>query len=173
MRLLLILLYTTGMSPSLHAQSDSTYQRLIAKAGLFHLQKNIKGAVGLYEEAFQIQQPDALTAYKAAGIYSMDSNAPKAVQYLELAISSGWTESDWLSFDPYFIYLKTTQPEQWKKVEEQAFVSEQRFAQRLELPVLRKEINLMTLNDQKLRYARIQNSNDSLAQAIDRQNKQI
>jgi len=168
-RSLLVFLYITGISFSLHAQSDSTYQMLIAKASLFHLQKNTKGAISLYDTAFQIQQPDALTAYKAAGMYSLDSNANKAFLYLDLALSSGWTEADWLSFDPYFDYLKITQPESWKKVEQQAFINEKRFAQTLQLPSLRKEINLMTLNDQKLRYARVQNSNDNLAQAIDQQ----
>jgi len=151
------------------ARSDSDYQTLIAKAGLFHLQENYKSAIHFYEEAFQIQQPDALTAYKAAGMYSLDSNADKAFQYLLLALSSGWIEADWLSFDPYFDYLRNAYPEKWKAIKEQAFVKEQQYGRTLQLPSLRKEINLMTLNDQKLRYKRVQNNNDSLAEIINQQ----
>jgi hypothetical protein len=150
-------------------QSDSVYQTLIAQAGLFHLQENYKSAISSYEKAFQIRQPDALTAYKAAGMYSLDSNADKAFQYLLLALSSGWTEADWLSFDPYFNYLRNAYTEKWKVIEEQAFTKEQQYAQTLQLPSLRKEINLMTLNDQKLRYKRAQNNNDSLAEIINQQ----
>jgi hypothetical protein len=148
------------------AQSDSVYQILIAKAGLFHLQKNFKSAISLYEEAFQLQQPDALNAYKAAGMYSLDSNSDKAFQYLQFALSSGWTEADWLSFDPYFDYLRKAEPEKWKAIEEQAFAKEQQYIQTLQLPSLRKEINLMTLNDQKLRHQRVQSNNDSLLEII-------
>src|SRR5687767_5539738 len=89
-----------------NAQSDSVYQALIAKASLFHLQSNHKRAIGLYEQAFQLKKPDALTAYKAAGMYALDSNVDKAFQYLQLSLTSGWTEADWLSFDPYFDYLR-------------------------------------------------------------------
>lgn len=96
---------------TVRAQSDSLYQTLIAGAGLFHLQENHKRAVNLYEKAFQLQQPDALTAYKAAGMYSLDSNAEKAFQYLEYALSSGWAEADWLAFDPYFDYLRNAYPQ--------------------------------------------------------------
>jgi tetratricopeptide (TPR) repeat protein len=91
---------------SANAQSDSLYQTLIAKAGLLHLQQDHKNAIKYYEQAFQIQKPDALTAYKAAGMYSLDSNANLAFHYLQLALDSGWTEADWLAFDPYFDYLK-------------------------------------------------------------------
>jgi len=169
MKSVLIFYFSFLLFSTASAQSDSVYQTLIAKAGLFHLQENYKSAISSYEKAFQIQQPDALTAYKAAGMYSLDSNSGKAFQYLQLALSSGWTEADWLSFDPYFDYLRNAYPEKWKAIKEQAFVKEQQYGQTLQLPSLRKEINLMTLNDQKLRYKRVQNNNDSLAEIINQQ----
>jgi hypothetical protein len=169
MKFVFILFCLAGMSFSLRAQSGSTYQTLIARASLLHLQRNAKDAITLYEQAFKLQQPDALTAYKAAGMFSLDSNAAKAFQYLDLAISSGWTEADWLSSDPCFEYLKTRCSESWKKVEEQAFLTEDHYARTLKYPSLRKEINMMTLKDQHLRYVRAQHTNDSLSRAIDQQ----
>jgi hypothetical protein len=154
---------------TLSAQTDSDYQTLIEKASLFHLQKNYKNALKLYERAFQIHQPDALTAYKAACMYSMDSNADKAFQYLQLSLDSGWTEADWLASDSYFDYLRTTSPGKWRTINEQAFIKEKQYAQTLQLPFLRKQINLMTLQDQKLRYKRAQNNSDSLAGTISEQ----
>lgn len=59
-------------------RSEYAYQELIAKAGLFHLQKDYKNAINFYELAFQIQQPDALSTYKAASVYALDSNIDKA-----------------------------------------------------------------------------------------------
>lgn len=148
------------------AQSDSSYQTLIAKASLLHLQNNYKAALSIYETAFQIEQPDVLTAYKAAGMYSLENNADKAFQYLHYSLSSGWTEADWLSFDPYFNYLRKTFPQKWKVIEETAFINEQHYSKTLLLPSLRKEINLLTLDDQKLRYQRVQCENDSLLKII-------
>ena len=153
----------------LSAQSDKDYQTLIAKASLFHLQRNYKSALDLYEMAFRIQQPDALAAYKAAGMYALDSNAAKSFQYLQLSLSTGWTEADWLALDPYFDFLRNTFPEKWKTIKEQAFIKEKQYSQTLQLPFLRKEINLMTLNDQELRYKKSQNNNDSLAEIINQQ----
>lgn len=154
---------------NINAQSDSVYQTLIAKASLFHLQKNCKTAIEYYKQAFQIQQPDALTAYKTAGMYSLDSDANKAFYYLEIALKSGWTEADWLSFDPYFNHLRNAQPSKWKAIEHESFFKEKQYAQTLKFPSLRKQINLMTLNDQKLRYKRVETSNDSLLKIINQQ----
>ncbi|MXV50119.1 hypothetical protein GS399_03990 [Pedobacter sp. HMF7647] len=151
------------------AQSDSVYQSLIAKAGLFHLQKDYKSAISYYEKAFQIQQPDALTAYKAASMYSLDSNHNEAFQYLHLALSSGWTEADWQSFDPYFDYLRTSYAAKWRIIAEQAFMKESQYESTLELPALRKEINSLTLDDQKLRYQKIQAKTDSARESINEQ----
>ncbi|HJV79191.1 MAG TPA: DUF6624 domain-containing protein [Paludibacter sp.] len=169
MKSIILILFSCCGWFTLSAQWDSDYQTLIAKASLFHLQENYKSAIKLYEKAFQIQQPDALTAYKAAGMYSLDSNDDKAFQYLQLSLSTGWTEADWLAFDPYFDYLRNTFPEKWKAIKEQAFTKEKLYAQTLQLPSLRKEINLMTLNDQKLRYKRAQTNNDSLEEIINEQ----
>ncbi|WP_028787726.1 DUF6624 domain-containing protein [Terrimonas ferruginea] len=154
---------------SANAQSDSLYQTLIAKAGLLHLQKDYKNAIRYYEQSFQIQKPDALTAYKAAGMYSLDSNADLAFHYLQIALDSGWTEADWLAFDSYFDYLKKTEQEKWKATEQEALAREEQYAKTLQLPSLRKEINLMTLRDQQLRYKRAQTNNDSLMAIIDEQ----
>jgi hypothetical protein len=70
---------------------------------------------------------------------------------------------------PYFDYLRKAEPEKWKAIEEQAFAKEQQYIQTLQLPSLRKEINLMTLYDQKLRHQRVQSNNDSLLEIINRQ----
>lgn|GEM_PF-714587 len=152
-----------------NAQSDSLYQTLTAKAGLLHLQEDYKNAIKYYEQAFQLQKPDALTAYKAAGVYSLDSNADLAFYYLRLALDSGWTEGDWLAFDPYFDYLRKTERDKWKAIEQEALAREQQYAKTLQLPSLRKEINLMTLRDQQLRYKRAQTNNNSLMAVIDQQ----
>lgn len=169
MKSLLIICFSFLIPAALNAQTDSIYQILIAKAGLLHLQKNYKDAIPCYEQAFLIQKPDALTAYKAAGMYASDSNAIKAFQYLQLSISDGWTEADWLLSDPYFEYLRNAYPEKWKLISEEALSAEGRYEKLLQLPSIRKEINLMTLNDQKLRYQRIQSKSDSAGISIDRQ----
>jgi hypothetical protein len=162
-------LYLSFLFLNAHAQSDSTYQMLVAKANLFHLQKDYKSAISIYERAFQRQKPDALTAYKAAGMYSLSNNSPKAFQYLQLAISSGWTEAEWLISDPYFDHLKKTNQKEWKKIKERAYNKEQLLEKSIVFPALRKEINLITLNDQRLRYTRVQSTNDSIIQIIDQQ----
>ena len=169
MKLFFLIGYSLFLCSVSNAQSDSLYQTLIAKAGLLHLQKSYKSAITYYEQAFQIQQPDALTAYKAAGMYSLDSNAIKSFQYLHLSITSGWTEADWLLFDPYFDYLRNTYPEKWKMISRTALVAESQYEYTLQLPALRKEIILMTLNDQKLRYQKIQTKNDSDRMSINKQ----
>lgn len=152
-----------------HAQPDSIYQALIAKAGLLHLQKNYRAAITEYDKAFKIQKPDALTAYKAAGVYALDSNAPKAFYYLKIALQKGWTEADWLSADPYFNYLRKTAPADWEKIVRESVSKEQQYARTLQLSSLRKEINQMMLADQQLRYKKVQAKNDSLLKSINRQ----
>ncbi|MCU7548593.1 hypothetical protein OCK74_05665 [Chitinophagaceae bacterium LB-8] len=154
---------------STNAQSDSVYQTLIGKASLFHLQENYKSAIECYEQAFKLQNPDALTAYKAAGMYSLDSNADRALIYLQIALKSGWTEADRLAFDPYFDYLRKTEQDKWKAIEQEALTKEQQYGKTLQLPSLRKEINLMALKDQQLRYKRVQTNNDNLLAIINGQ----
>lgn len=160
-------IYFISILITANAQSDYTYQMLIAKASLFHLQKDYKSAIPLYEKAFQIQKPDALTAYKAAGMYSLNKNSRKGFQYLEFAISLGWSDAEWLISDPYFDYLEKTNQQQWNKVKKKAYNQEQSFEKSIALPNLRKEINLMTLNDQRLRYTRAQTTNDSIMRIVD------
>ncbi len=151
------------------SQADSRYQKLLARASLLHLQENYKSAIENYEQAFKIQDPDALNAYKAAGMYSLDSNAKKAFQYLHRALDAGWTEADWLAIDPYFDFLRISVPHRWKALQQEAHIKEKQYVTTLELPALRKEINLMTLSDQQLRYKRVQTTNDSLLEVIEQE----
>lgn len=148
------------------AQNDN-YDSLIAQAGLFHLQKDHKNAIASFEKAFAIKTPDALNLYKAAGVYSLDNNQKKAFEYLNLAIDNGWTEADWLAFDPYFDYLRQSFPKEWQKTKDKAYNKELEYQKKLKLPELRKQINLMTLNDQKLRYKRAQAKNADEIRELD------
>lgn len=141
---------------NINGQFNSSYEEAIARAGLFHLQKKHKDAILLYEKAFQLQRPDALNAYKAAGVYSLDSNIEKAFYYLELALQSGWAEAEAMDSDPYFDYLRKTAPQNWKHIIDTARAVEKQFEKRLKLPAFRRKINQMAINDQQLRYARIQ-----------------
>lgn len=154
---------------NLSAQTNRNYQILITKAGLLHLQKNYKEAVDYYDQAFKIQNPDALTAYKVAGVYSLADNSEKAFFYLQTALNKGWTEANWLISDPYFENVKKANPEKWKMMEREAYQKEQQYSQSLSLASLRKEINLMTLKDQQLRFKRAQANNDSLLKIIDQE----
>lgn len=149
-----------------NAQNDN-YDSLIAEAGLFHLQKDYKNAIVSFEKAFTTKTPDALNFYKAAGVYSLDNNAKKAFEYLNLAIDNGWTEADWLAFDPYFDYLRKSFPNEWTITEDRAYSKELEYQKKLKFPELRKQINLMTLNDQKLRYQRAQAKNADEIRALD------
>ena len=148
-----------SISSVVKGQIDEDHQVLISKASLFHLQKDYKNAIIYFEKAFELQKPDALNAYKAAGIYSLDSNHVKAFNYLNLALSLRWNEADWLSFDPYFDYLRNSEPRHWLKIKQKAFAREKQHARTLKLPTLRKQINIMTINDQRLRYKKIQTKN--------------
>ena len=157
MKQLLSLFSILFLINSVKGQSNNTlYQTLLAEAGLLHLQKDYKKAIITYEKAFKLEQPDALTAYKLAGVYSLDSNANKAFFYLELALNTGWTEADWLAEDSYFDYLKNTAPDKWEIIKQRALLKEKEYEKTLRLPALRKQINLIAINDQKLRYKRIQ-----------------
>jgi hypothetical protein len=162
-------IYLTFLVLNASAQSDSTYQMLIAKANLLHLQKDYKSAISIYEKAFQIKKPDALTAYKAAGVYALSENSSKALQYLQLAISSGWTEAEWLISDPYFEQLKKTNRREWNDITARAHHKAMLLEKSIALPSLRKDIISMTLNDQLLRYKRVQAPNDSIRQIVDQQ----
>lgn len=166
-RLLLFFCFLVVLSNVASAQSEISHQSLLAQAGLLHLQKNYKEAIPLFERAFRLNQPAALEAYKAAGVYSLDSNADKAFQYLEQALSLGYREADWLSFDPYFDFLRTGSPNRWEALEKKAFELEKQYEQTLKYPLLRKQINRMTLKDQRLRYKRVQSESDSATKQID------
>lgn len=147
---------------SINAQTNTEYPVLIAKANLSHLQKKYKDAIMYYDQAFKIQSPDALTAYKAAGVYSLGNNADKSFHYLQNALDEGWTEADWLISDPYFDYIRNSYSEKWSAIVKKAHEKELQYSKTLQLASLRKEINLMTIRDQQLRFRRAQIQNDSL-----------
>ena len=160
MRLLSFLIFLSCFSATVSAQSDSLYQSLVAEAGFFHLRKDHRQAIKLYEQAFRLLQPDALTAYKAAAAYALDSSVHEALSYLELALKRGWAEADWLLQDSDFDFLRSSRPTEWKNVMQQAFLREAEYAKSLKRPALRKQINLMAIKDQMLRYQRIRASED-------------
>jgi tetratricopeptide (TPR) repeat protein len=106
MRISLLIFTSLLFISCAEAQLDTVYETLIARAGLFHLQKDYKNAIVCFEKAFSLRQPDALNAYKAAGVYALDSNVDKGFYYINLALQLGWTEADQLAFDPYFDYYE-------------------------------------------------------------------
>jgi hypothetical protein len=152
-------------------QAGNSYDSLVARAGLLHLQKDYKSSITCFEKAFAIRKPDALNAYKAAGVYALDSNAIPAFKWLHSALDNGWTEADWLLADPYFDYLRQAMPEQWKEVEKTALLKESQYESTLKQPGLRREINRMALNDQQLRYKRAQLKDRVAIRAINREIK--
>lgn len=142
-----------------NAQTNLAYEELIAEASLLHLQKDYENAILKLEKAFLLEEPDALNAYKAAGMYSLAQNKTEAFKYLNMALNKGWTEAEQLSIDPYFDFLRTNYPESWKAIEQKAQLKEQQYEKKLKLPELRKQINAMGIADQKIRYLKIQTSN--------------
>jgi len=166
MKILLLSFISIFILFGANGQSRDTYQKFIARASLCHLQKNYKKAIIFYEEAFAIESPDAITAYKAAGVYSLNNNIDMAFGLLLQAIKSGWFEADMLSTDPYFEHLKETNPHRWEQIVNQAFAAEKGYEKGLREPALRKQINLMVLIDQRLRYARVQAESNEGRQKI-------
>ena len=144
------------------AQTNKNYEVLVAKASLLHLQKKYQDAATYYNKAFKIQSPDALTAYKAAGVYSLEKESEKSFRYLQMALEKGWTEADWLVADSYFDFIRKTDSEKWKAIELEAYKKEAEYSKTLKLPSLRKEINNMMLRDQQLRFKKAQTEDNSL-----------
>ncbi|WP_431241191.1 DUF6624 domain-containing protein [Flavobacterium sp. P21] len=140
------------------AQTNYTYEELIAKASLFHLQKDSKNAIENFENAFSIQPPNALNAYKASSVYALNENKSKAFEYLNIALDKGWTEAEALSIDPYFDFLRSNYKKEWEAITERAFKNEKQFEKTIKLPELRRQINAMTIQDQRIRYLKIQTS---------------
>src|SRR5580658_5502653 len=118
-------------------QDTATYEVLTSKASLCHLQKRYREGLAYYEQAFALQQPDALNAYKAAALYALDSNRVKALAYLHLALGKGWTDAGWLAADNYFEYIKNTAASEWQATVKEAYQIEARYAKGLRLPLLR------------------------------------
>lgn len=148
------------------AQPHLTYEALIAEASLLHLQKDSKNAILKLEKAFLLEEPDALNAYKAAGMYSLEENKAKTFQYLNLSLDRGWTEADQLLIDPYFDFVRNSFPEEWKAITQKARTREQEYEKTLQLPELRKQINAMGIEDQKVRYSKIQTSDPAQLNAL-------
>jgi hypothetical protein len=161
----IVLLFLSGIK----AQINYPYEEAIARAALFHLQKKHKEAILQYEKAFQFQQPDSLNAYKAAGVYSLDSNIEKAYYYIKEALLEGWREADMLATDPYFEYMRKAAPKKWDTIIELAYIQEKIYDKQLHYPGLRYSINNRTLKDQRLRYARIQANSKEEKNRIDRE----
>lgn len=151
---------------SAKAQINNKYQQYIAEASLFHLQKDYKNAIVTFQKAFLIQQPDALNAYKAAGVYALDQNKTEAFRYLNLALDKGWTEADALVIDPYFDFLRNNDTAEWKIIIQKATRIEQEYEKKLKFPVLRKQINGMTIEDQKIRFAKSQTTDPNELQSL-------
>ncbi|TDP03320.1 DUF6624 domain-containing protein [Flavobacterium sp. 245] len=151
------------------AQTDYNYQALIAEASLFHLQKDYKNAILTFEKAFLLQKPDALNAYKTAGVFALDKNKNEALKYLNIALDKGWTETDALLIDPYFDFLRTDFPEEWKLIEKRAILNEEHYSKTLKFPALRKQINLMTIQDQKLRFIKSQTKDPIQIKALNKE----
>lgn len=168
--IVLLLLLQQGAATAQKTGTNYVYQELIAKAGLYHLQKDYTKAIPIYKEAFTHKKPDALTAYKAAGVFALSDDVPQSIAYLQLAIDSGWTEADWLANDPYFSKIAGTAPEQWSQIKAKAYAAELKYTATLTAVELRKTINLMTLQDQQLRYKRTQLKDQS---ELDLVNKEI
>lgn len=157
MKRLLPILWILLLPVFASAQNDSVYQTLLARAGLLHLQKSYKGATLLYDSAFQRYRcTDAYELYKAAGAYALDSSDDKALSTLHEAITAGFTETDLLSFDPYFNGLRSRCNRAWKRVQKKAAEAERKHEEKLTLPQIRKQVNLMALTDQQLRYRQAQ-----------------
>ncbi|MFL9484841.1 DUF6624 domain-containing protein [Chitinophagaceae bacterium LWZ2-11] len=167
MRFILLTLICLLFSTLGIGQSNAEYEILTSKASLCHLQKKYKEAIELYKKAFALQLPDALNAYKAAGMYALDSNREEAYRYLRMALDKGWAEADWLAADPYFSYLENTDAAGWKAIVHDAYSKEREYEKELRLPSLRKKINLLTLKDQQLRYLRINYKNQINADSLD------
>jgi len=152
----LLLLFLQTCYCCAFAQQDSIYEVMVAKASLFHLQKDYVNAIDTYQEAFRLRHPDALNAYKAAGAYALSGDMNRSFQLLKVAIDSGWTDAEWLAADPDFALLSTRSAPDWQKIKAMAFAKEKQYEQTIHLPELRKKINRMALRDQQLRFNRVQ-----------------
>ncbi len=115
-----------------------------------------------------MQPPDALNAYKAAGVYALAGDSVKAFRFLELALDKGWTEAKLMAEDPYFDHLRIGAPEGWRKIRIKAYAKETSYKKTLKQPDLRESINKMTLTDQQLRFQRVQATDQSDRAFIDR-----
>ena len=155
------------------SQKNYTYEKLIAEASLLHLQRDYKNAIPILENAFLIEKPDALNAYKAAGMYSLDENKSKAFQYLDLSLDKGWTEAEQLLIDPYFDFIRNNYPEEWKVITKKSQWREQEYEKTLLLPELRKQIIAMGIEDQKIRYSKIQTSDPAQLNELQRKINQL
>lgn len=156
MKYLMSFFITAVLNLTVSAQSSLSADTELARASLYHLQKDYGKAIQCYETAFKVRQPDASNAYKAAGVYSLSGNAERSEYYLQLALDKGWTESLWLMVDPYFDYLKHADLLRWSKLVAQAVKNEWEYEKKLGNPALRRKINMMVISDQQLRYKKVQ-----------------
>lgn len=171
--IVLLLIMQQRAATAQKIDTNYVYQELIAEADLYHLQRDYTKAISIYKEAFAHQKPDALTAYKAGGVFALSGDVPQSLAYLQLAIDSGWTEADWLANDPYFSKIARTAPDLWSQIKAKAYAAELRYTGTLTAAELRKTINLMTLQDQQLRYKRAQLKDQSEVDQVQREINQV
>jgi hypothetical protein len=169
MKYLMYIFMATVLNITVSAQSNLSAESELAKASLYHLQKDYAKAIQSYETAFKAKEPDASNAYKAAGVYSLSRNAERSEYYLQLALDKGWTESLWLMIDPYFDYIKHSDPLKWSTLVAQAAKKETEYEKKLKNPALRRKINLMVISDQQLRYKKIQAKDPKELEKIDQE----
>jgi hypothetical protein len=169
MKYLMYIFMAAVLNIPVSAQSNLSAESELARASLYHLQKDYAKAIQSYETAFKVRKPDASNAYKAAGVYSLSGNAERSEYYLQLALDNGWAESLWLMIDPYFDYIKHSDPLKWSTLATQAAKKETEYEKKLKNPALRRKINLMVISDQQLRYKKIQTTDPKELEKIDQE----
>lgn len=167
MKYLMCLFIAIMLNINAFAQSNLSAEAELARASLYHLQKDYGKAIPSYEAAFKVRTPDASNAYKAAGVYALSGNAERSGYYLQLALDNGWTESLWLMIDPYFEYIKNSDPLMWNALVAKAVKKEGEYEKKLKNPALRRKINLMVISDQQLRYKKVQTKDARELEKID------
>jgi hypothetical protein len=167
MKYLMCLFIAIVLNINAFSQSNLSAEAELARASLYHLQKDYGKAIPSYEAAFKVRTPDASNAYKAAGVYALSGNAERSGYYLQLALDNGWTESLWLMIDPYFEYIKNSDPLMWNTLVAKAVKKEREYEEKLKNPALRRKINLMVISDQQLRYKKVQTKDAKELEKID------
>ncbi|MFH6991755.1 DUF6624 domain-containing protein [Flavobacterium sp. FlaQc-48] len=153
----------------LEAQVNVKYETLLAEANLSHLQKNYADAVTKFEQAAAMHELNALNLYKLSAAYSSINDLEAALKTIGKSLGSGCTEADLLVIDGDFDNLRKAMPEKWIEMVTRAIDLEKAYQQTLGPPQLRKKINSMTYEDQRIRRARIVTSDTAEIQKLTRE----